>query len=283
MASLAIGRYIPFNSFIHRLDPRVKLFAMIALMTSIFLRFSSVWMNLTMYAVLFLFIVSLMHIAHIRLSSMFKQLKALWVMMVFLLIINLLVPNTSEITTFFMVGPIRIYVSALLQTFYIVFRLILMLGLTLMLTGTTRPLDLTYAIEWYLTPFKIVRFPTHEVAMTIAIALRFIPTLLEETMRIMKAQASRGVDFINGKLREKLRAIIALIVPLFISAFQRSEELANAMEARGYDPSAPRTRYRQLTWKTRDTWALLLMVVVLIGMITLNVLQVDISELWHAL
>ena len=283
MASLAIGRYIPFNSFIHRLDPRVKLFAMIALMTSIFLRFSSVWMNLTMYAVLFLFIVSLMHIAHIRLSSMFKQLKALWVMMVFLLIINLLVPNTSEITTFFMVGPIRIYVSALLQTFYIVFRLILMLGLTLMLTGTTRPLDLTYAIEWYLTPFKIVRFPTHEVAMTIAIALRFIPTLLEETMRIMKAQASRGVDFINGKLREKLRAIIALIVPLFISAFQRSEELANAMEARGYDPSAPRTRYRQLTWKTRDTWALLLMVVVLIGMITLNVLQVDIAELWNAL
>ena len=283
MASLAIGRYIPFNSFIHRLDPRVKLFAMIALMTSIFLRFSSVWMNLTMYAVLFLFIVSLMHIAHIRLSSMFKQLKALWVMMVFLLIINLLVPNTSEITTFFMVGPIRIYVSALLQTFYIVFRLILMLGLTLMLTGTTRPLDLTYAIEWYLTPFKIVRFPTHEVAMTIAIALRFIPTLLEETMRIMKAQASRGVDFINGKLREKLRAIIALIVPLFISAFQRSEELANAMEARGYDPSAPRTRYRQLTWKTRDTWALLLMVVVLVVMITLNVLQVDIAELWNAL
>ena len=283
MASLALGRYIPFNSFIHRLDPRVKLFAMIALMTSIFLRFSSVWMNLTMYAVLFLFIVSLMHIAHIRLSLMFKQLKALWVMMVFLLIINLLVPNTSEITTFFMVGPIRIYVSALLQTFYIVFRLILMLGLTLMLTGTTRPLDLTYAIEWYLTPFKIVRFPTHEVAMTIAIALRFIPTLLEETMRIMKAQASRGVDFINGKLREKLRAIIALIVPLFISAFQRSEELANAMEARGYDPSAPRTRYRQLTWKTRDTWALLLMVVVLVGMITLNVLHIDIAELWHAL
>ena len=283
MASLALGRYIPFNSFIHRLDPRVKLFAMIALMTSIFLRFSSVWMNLTMYAVLFLFIVSLMHIAHIRLSSMFKQLKALWVMMVFLLIINLLVPNTSEITTFFMVGPFRIYVSALLQTFYIVFRLILMLGLTLMLTGTTRPLDLTYAIEWYLTPFKIVRFPTHEVAMTIAIALRFIPTLLEETMRIMKAQASRGVDFINGKLREKLRAIIALIVPLFISAFQRSEELANAMEARGYDPSAPRTRYRHLTWKTPDTWALLLMVVVLVGMITLNVLQVDIAELWNAL
>lgn len=283
MASLALGRYIPYLSLLHRLDPRVKLFSMIALMTAIFLRFTSVWTNLIIYGVLFLLIVGLMRIAHIRLKTMFKQLKALWVMMVFLLIINLLVPNTSEITTYFMIGPVRIYVSALLQTFYIVFRLILMLGLTLMLTGTTRPLDLTYAIEWYLTPLKVIRFPTHEVAMTIAIALRFIPTLLEETMRIMKAQASRGVDFMQGKLKEKLRAIIALIVPLFISAFQRSEELANAMEARGYDPSAPRTRYRQLVWAGRDTWALLIMMVFLSGIITLNVLNVDLVEIFRAL
>ncbi len=283
MASLALGRYVPFHSFIHRLDPRVKLFGMIALMTSIFLRFPSVWTNLTMYAVIFVVIVSLMHVAHIRLRTMLKQLKALWIMMVFLLVINILVPNTSEIAGYFSIGSLRIYYSALLQTFYIVFRLVLMLGLTLMLTGTTRPLDLTYAIEWYLTPFKVVGFPTHEVAMTIAIALRFIPTLLEETMRIMKAQASRGVDFLNGKLQEKLRAIIALIVPLFISAFQRSEELANAMEARGYNPSAPRTRYRQLVWKTRDTWSLFFLMLFVGGMMTLNFLGFDVITFWHAL
>jgi energy-coupling factor transport system permease protein len=140
-----------------------------------------------------------------------------------------------------------------------------MIALTLIITASTRPLDLTYAIEWYLTPWKIIRFPSHEVAMTMSIALRFIPTLLEETYRIMKAQASRGVDFVHGKLKEKLRAIVSLIVPLFISAFQRSEELANAMEARGYDPSATRTRYRELTWHRRDFVALVMMLVYLGG------------------
>ena len=119
-----------------------------------------------------------------------------------------------------------------------------MLGLTLVLTATTKPLELTNALEWFMKPLKVIKFPVHEIAMTISLALRFIPTLLEETDRIMKAQASRGVDFQNGKFSEKFRAIISLIVPLFISALQRSEELANAMEARGYDPSAERTKFR---------------------------------------
>lgn len=278
MASITLGRYVPYPSLIHQLDPRVKLFAMVALMTSVFLRFDSVWTNLMMYGLIFILITSLLHLAHIRLRTMFRQLKALWFMMVFLLIVNLLVPNTSEIADYFLIGSIRIYWSALLQTFYILFRLVLMIGLTLMLTGTTRPLDLTYAIEWYLLPLKVVRFPTHEVAMTIAIALRFIPTLLDETLRIMKAQASRGVDFIHGKLKEKVRAIVSLIVPLFISAFQRSEELANAMEARGYDPFAKRTRYRQLKWRSKDSMALITMVIYLTGMLTLHRLGFNVLE-----
>ena len=111
--------------------------------------------------------------------------------------------------------------------------------------------------------------------MTISIALRFIPTLLDETYRIMKAQASRGVDFVSGKLSEKVRAIVSLIVPLFISAFQRSEELANAMEARGYNPSGKRTRYRVMVWKTPDTVALLFVVSLLSGIIVLAALKVD--------
>jgi energy-coupling factor transport system permease protein len=115
----------------------------------------------------------------------------------------------------------------------------------------------------------VIKFPTHEVAMTMSIALRFIPTLLEETYRIMKAQASRGVDFIQGKIKEKIRAIVSLIVPLFISAFQRSEELANAMEARGYDPSAKRTRYRQLRFHLRDAVALSLTLLYLGGFLYL--------------
>ena len=117
-----------------------------------------------------------------------------------------------------------------------------MIALTMVLTSTTKPMDLTYAIEWYLTPLKLVKFPSHIVAMTLSIALRFIPTLLDETHRIMKAQASRGVDFDHGGLIKRLSAIVSLIIPLFVSAIGRSEELSNAMEARGYDPYGKRSR-----------------------------------------
>ena len=257
MASITLGRYMPYDSWMHRLDPRIKLFAMISLMVSIFLRFGSVWTDLTVYAFIFILIAIIMRMTKIKFSQLYRQLKPLWFMLLFLFLINLLLPNTQEISGYLDLWGIKIYYAALLQTFYIVFRLVLMIALTLVITSSTRPLDLTYAIEWYLSPLKVIRFPSHEVAMTMSIALRFIPTLLEETYRIMKAQASRGVDFINGKLKEKLRAMVSLIVPLFISAFQRSEELANAMEARGYDPSAKRTRYRELTWHRRDTFAFL--------------------------
>jgi energy-coupling factor transport system permease protein len=269
MATMTIGRYMPYQTWMHKLDPRLKLFAMVAFMITIFLRFNHVITDLFLYGLIFIIIGMLMKITKLTFRQLFKQLKALWVMLIFLLLINILIPNTQDISGYFLILGIRIYYAALLQTFYIVFRLVLMIALTLILTASTRPLDLTYAIEWYLTPLKVIHFPSHEVAMTMSIALRFIPTLLDETNRIMKAQASRGVDFIHGKLREKMRAIVSLIVPLFISAFQRSEELANAMEARGYDPSATRTRYRQLKWHARDTVALAWMTVYFIGFIYL--------------
>jgi energy-coupling factor transport system permease protein len=269
MATMTIGRYMPYQTWMHKLDPRLKLFAMVAFMITIFLRFNHVITDLFLYGLIFIIIGMLMKITKLTFRQLFKQLKALWVMLIFLLLINILIPNTQDISGYFLILGIRIYYAALLQTFYIVFRLVLMIALTLILTASTRPLDLTYAIEWYLTPLKVIHFPSHEVAMTMSIALRFIPTLLDETNRIMKAQASRGVDFIHGKLREKMRAIVSLIVPLFISAFQRSEELANAMEARGYDPSATRTRYRQLKWQARDTVALAWMTVYFIGFIYL--------------
>ncbi len=273
MANIALGRYVPYNSMIHRLDPRLKMFGLIILMVGIFMKFANIPMNFIMYGIIFIFISILMVISHIRFSSLFKQLKALWIMITFLLIINTIVPNTGAIA--FSIGSWHIYWNAIFQTFYIVIRLVLMIALTMVLTSTTRPLDLTYAIEWYLLPLKVVRFPTHEIAMTISIALRFIPTLLDETYRIMKAQASRGVDFVSGKLSEKVRAIISLIVPLFISAFQRSEELANAMEARGYNPSGKRTRYRVMHWRIADTLGLLFVAIFLTGVILLAVYKID--------
>ena len=180
---------------------------------------------------------------------------------------------------FLIFNTLKIYHKALYDTAYIFIRLVLMISLTMILTSTTTPLDLTYAIEWYLTPFKIIKVPTHEIAMTISIALRFIPTLLDETDRIMKAQASRGVDFQNGKFREKVKAIISLIVPLLVSAFQRSEELANAMEARGYNPGAKRTRYRILKWKWLDTIALVLSLSLFALILYVSIAKIDIVVL----
>jgi len=177
MNNLALGRYIPYDSLIHRLDPRLKLFTLVALMVGIFLKFANTGMNFIMYGIIFIFIAILMLISHIRFRSLFKQLKALWIMITFLLIINTIVPNSGPIA--FSIGSWHIYWNAIFQTLYIVIRLILMIAVTMVLTSTTRPLDLTYAIEWYLLPFKLIRFPTHEIAMTISIALRFIPTLLD--------------------------------------------------------------------------------------------------------
>ncbi|MCH5171533.1 MAG: energy-coupling factor transporter transmembrane protein EcfT [Erysipelotrichales bacterium] len=260
MNNISIGRYIPYNSKVHRLDPRLKLFVMVLFMVMIFLPFGGSgtnYMDFIAYGIIAIVIFIIMAIAHVKLSMLFKQLKSIWFLVIILFVFNLLMKSDGKSYTLFNTVTLY-YEKALYDTAYIFIRLLLMISLTMTLTATTTPLDLTYAIEWYLIPFKLIKLPTHEIAMTISIALRFIPTLLDETDRIMKAQASRGVDFQNGKFKEKVRAIISLIVPLLVSAFQRSEELANAMEARGYNPGAKRTRYRLLKWKMLDTFALIL-------------------------
>ena len=169
----------------------------------------------------------------------------------------------------FYIGTFAVYWAGIYQSGYIILRLIMMISLTMMLTATTKPMDLTYAFEWYMFPLRVIRFPVSEIAMTLSIALRFIPTLLDETDRIMKAQASRGVDFNHGRFGKRIKAIISLIIPLFISAIERSEELSNAMEARGYDPKAKRTRYRILKFSWRDIIGFLLCGAIFGGILTL--------------
>lgn len=275
MKNISLGRYIPMNSFMHKADPRVKFLGLIVFMVLIFFKFTNPVMDFIMYGIYALLIFIIMKVAKLRVTPIFKQLKSLWFMMVFLLVINIFTFQRSSGTVWFTIGTFAIRDIAIYQTLYIFLRLVLMIALTTVLTASTKPLDLTYAIEWYMAPLKVVRFPVHEIAMTISIALRFIPTLLDETGRIMRAQESRGVDFKGGKLKEKLRAIVALIVPLFVSALQRSDELANAMIARGYDPRAKRTRYRILRFTWRDTIVLLSSMMVLTGVILLLVYRVD--------
>ena len=188
--------------------------------------------------------------------------------MLFLMIFNIFLMKTGDVII--KIGNISIYSGALLQTAYIFIRLVLIITLTTLMTSTTKPLELTLAIESLLNPLKRFHFPVHELAMMISIALRFIPDLLGEAKRIMNAQASRGTDFNEGSFMEKIKSIISLIIPLFISAFQRAEELANAMESRNYSPEATRTKYKVLTWTHLDTLSMLITLGVCCGVIIMS-------------
>lgn len=262
MNNIALGRYIPLNSPVHRMDPRAKIMAMLFVMIAIFIDAGYLG-----YVIIGAIVITLALTAKLKLNFLWRSMKPMLFMMVFLLVINVLV--IKEGTQLFSIGSFGIYSGALTQTLYIVIRLALMVMITTILTATTKPLQLTLGIEDLLKPFQVIHVPAHQIAMMISIALRFIPTLIEETQRIMKAQASRGVDMEEGKLMEKLRAILSLIVPLFVSAFQRAEELAYAMEARGYIPDRVRTRYQQLHMRSVDYVLLAGSVVILIGMIVL--------------
>ena len=264
MNNLTFGRYSPFNTFVHKLDPRNKIFLMIILFVCIFLKVS-VWSStLIISGVLLLFLIGVMLISKVSVLSLLKSLGAMWLLFLFLLIIYMFVPNPAydQSHIAFRINGYPINYDAFIQWGYIVVRLIMMLMVTMILTSTTKPMDLTYGLEWYLTPLKLVKFPAHIVAMTLSIALRFIPTLIDEANRIIKAQSSRGVDFNHGGIFKRFKAIFALIIPLFVSAITRSEELSDAMEARGYDPYAKRSRYRKLQFHFIDLLALVLILLI---------------------
>ena len=268
MASFSLGKYIPFNTPIHRMDPRVKVASLIFLMVSVFLSYGSYSMTFTVMGALALFILILMFVSKTSLIKFLRSLKSLWFMIIFLLIIYIIMPRTTEdLHIAFVIKGYNFYWESFLDAGRILLRLVMMIALSMILTSTTTPLDLTFALEWYMTPLKFIGFPAHIIAMTISLALRFIPTILEDVDRIMKAQTSRGVDFEHGGFFKKIKAIISLIIPLFVSAFVRSDELANAMECRGYDPNGKRTRYKKLKFRVGDFFALLFVVCILAGTI----------------
>ena len=264
MNNIALGRYIPLDSPLHKLDPRAKIVAMFALLLAIFIDTGS-----SGYAILGVIILIGVLLAKLQFNFIWKAMKPMLFMLVFLLVINLLVIKTGYVLL--TIGPLTIYSDAVFQTLYITIRLILMINITTLLTATTKPMDLTIAIEDLLSPLKVIGVPAHDIAMMISIALRFIPTLLEESQRILKAQASRGVDLEQGSLKEKVTAILSLIVPLFVSSFQKADDLADAMEARGYDPGNKRVRYRQLKMRGNDYFLMIFCNVILAGMIVMKV------------
>lgn len=265
MNNIALGRYLPLNSPIHKLDPRAKIGCLILMMIAIFL--PAGWIGYALIGASVLFLTTL---SKLKLNFLWRSMKPMLFMLSFLLIINLFMLRSGYVL--FTIGSFEVYSDAIFNTLYIMVRLMLMIMLTTVLTATTKPLDLTLGIEDLLTPLKVLHVPAHEIAMMISIALRFIPTLIEETQRIMKAQASRGVDMEEGSLKEKVMAILSLIVPLFVSAFQHADDLANAMEARGYVPDHTRTRYKQLKMQSADFILMGVTILILVVLIVMSTL-----------
>jgi len=263
MNNITLGRYIPMNTVIHNLDPRYKIMAMLTLMVAVFLP-----SGFYGYSIIACFVFVVLLLAKVKIQMIVRALKPMIFMLSFLLIINILIIRTGYVL--FTYSGFTMYSDAIFQTLYITVRLFLMIIISTLLTVSTKPLDMTLGLEDLLSIFKRFGFPAHEVAMMISIALRFIPTLIDETSRIMKAQASRGVDLKEGSFKEKIMAILSLIVPLFVSSFQRAEELADAMEARGYAPSAKRTRYKQLKTTYKDVIAITLVFGLLGGIIWIS-------------
>ncbi|SDQ31936.1 energy-coupling factor transporter transmembrane protein EcfT [Carnobacterium viridans] len=263
MDKLIFGRYIPGDSWIHKLDPRAKLLGTVIFIGIIFL--ANNWMT---YLLLLAFALTAIRLSTIKLSFFINGVKPLIWLILFTVILQVLFTGGS--TVYFDWGPIIISQEGLLNGVFIFCRFVLIIFMSTLLTLTTMPLSLTDAIEYLLRPLKVVKVPVYEIALMLSIALRFVPTLMDETEKIMNAQRARGVDFGEGNIFQQMKAIVPILIPLFVSSFNRAEELATAMEARGYKGGEGRTKYRQLEWVSRDTVAMLGYAVLTVGLVVLR-------------
>ncbi|WP_226671064.1 energy-coupling factor transporter transmembrane component T family protein [Metabacillus litoralis] len=260
MDSMIIGKYVPGNSLVHRMDARAKLLLIFAFVFIVF--FAN---NLYTYVLLGIFTFSIVTLTKLPLRFLIRGLKpVLWIIL-FTFVLHLFVTKEGELL--FELGFISIYEEGLTQGIFISLRFLYLILMTTLLTLTTTPIEITDGMERLLSPFKKIGLPVHELALMMSISLRFIPTLMEETDKILKAQMARGVDFTSGPIKDRFKAIVPLLVPLFISAFKRAEELATAMEARGYKGGEGRTKLRQLKWASLDT--MMMVILVALGIVLL--------------
>lgn len=261
LTDITLGQYYPGDSFLHRMDPRAKILCTMIFIVAIFLA-NNLWSYLLVAGFTFLAIA----MSGVPASLIWKAIKPLWIILVFTMGIHVLTTPGNELFTW---NFIHISEEGIRNGLIMTLRLVFLIAFSSLLTYTTSPIVLTDGIEALLMPFKRFGVPAHELAMMMTIALRFIPTLLEETDRIMKAQSSRGADFVNGNLWQRAKNMVPLLVPLFISAFRRADDLATAMEARCYRGGEGRTKMHQLayTWRDRNAFlAVILVTVLLLGL-----------------
>ncbi|MGG3571027.1 energy-coupling factor transporter transmembrane protein EcfT [Bacillus gobiensis] len=247
--SVIIGKYVPGSSIVHRLDSRSKLLSIFLFVFIVFLA-----NNFLTYVILGLFTLFTVLLTRLPWRFLLNGLKPVLIIILFTFLLHILM--TKEGPVLLDLGFLNIHQGGLVQGVFISLRFVYLIMITTLLTLTTTPIELTDGIESLLGPLKKIKLPVHELALMMSISLRFIPTLLEETDKIMKAQMARGADFTSGPIKDRIQAIVPLLVPLFVSAFKRAEDLATAMEARGYQGGEGRTKYRQLVWGWKDTAAL---------------------------
>ena len=263
---ITIGQYYPTDSLIHRLDPRVKLIATFAYIVSLF-----IFHSLVGYLVVALFLGTVIQLSKVPIGFILKGLKAIVVLLLFTSVFNLFLTPGN---TIFELGFIKISDKGLSSAIFFSIRLILLILGSSLMTFTTTPNQLTDGLEKVMNPLNRIKVPVHEIAMMMSIALRFIPILLEETDKIMKAQMARGADFESGGMIKRSKSMIPLLVPLFVSAFRRANDLAMAMEARCYRGGSGRTKMKPLRYHSRDYIGYVLLLGYLALLIGVRVLEV---------
>ena len=267
LKDITLGQYFPGNSRIHLLDPRTKLIMLIVYIVALFTAVS--WIS---YLLMLVFLLTVIKISTVPFKSIIKGMKPLLVILIFTGVLNLfftdgenLLPESWLISQY-----VRITEEGIVRAIFMLARIMMLVMGTFLLTYTTSPIALTDGLESLLSPLKKIHLPVHELAMMMCIALRFIPTLIEETDKIMSAQKARGADFESGKLVERVKALVPILVPLFISAFRRADELATAMECRCYQGGEGRTKMNLLRYRRWDFESFLIGAVLLAAVFVLR-------------
>jgi energy-coupling factor transport system permease protein len=263
MKDITLGQFFPGETFIHRLDPRTKL-----IMTFVYIAALFTARSFISYAVMFAFLAICVTVSGIKPRTILKGLKPLIFIIVLSALLNLFYTEGEILLRFWILKITR---EGIFRAVFMIVRIIMLITGTLLMTYTTSPIALTDALETLLNPLKKIRLPIHELTMMMSIALRFIPTLIEETDKIMSAQKARGANFETGSLVQRAKALLPLFVPLFVSAFRRADELAVAMECRCYHGGEGRTRMKQLKYTKIDAVSFVIGAILFSGVVTLAV------------
>lgn len=253
MNSMTIGQYYPVKSVIHDLDPRLKLVSVMCFVVALFI--SNSFLS---YLVAFAFLLIVVKLSNVPFILLVKSLKSVMFILIFTLVLNVFFSGVG--TPIFQFGIIKISIEGIALAIKMTSRLAIIIFASSLLTFTTSAIKLTDGFEYLFKPLKIFKFPAHDVAMMMTIALRFIPTLVEELDKIMKAQMARGASFDNGSIIKRAKSLIPVLVPLFVSSFRRADELAMAMESRCYRGEVGRTRMKELKFTKNDFYAMVIMI-----------------------